>query len=337
MKLKIKPLSQKSAPWGLKKLGFSNVSISGYGCVLVNCSMICNYFGHETTPDKLNEDMKRVHGYYNKNLWQWHKLTEIYPDIKFTGGLDFPNDPTPLNKIDKQLNKGFPVIAYLDYSSKPGIQTHFVLIVGKVNGDYLINDPLGGETYFFKAKYGDIVKRVLGLRFYEGKVLNALQTGSNEDLDICLDQHRKLMAVIKRNDKKIERLEKVLEHNEVVKKALAKSNQELLSNLQETEKNREEMREQFLSDATKLKSEIKAKTKEADKLVLKLEKSKKALIYSRGLREKECKLNTELKDKNREIQKMLDVCQTDLTKKQLQKKKSGGLLVRLIRCFLNEV
>ena len=330
MKLKIKPLSQKSAPWGLKKLGFSNVSISGYGCVLVNCSMICNYFGHETTPDKLNEDMKRVHGYYNKNLWQWHKLTEIYPDIKFTGGLDFPNDPTPLNKIDKQLNKGFPVIAYLDYSSKPGIQTHFVLIVGKVNGDYLINDPLGGETYFFKAKYGDIVKRVLGLRFYEGKVLNALQTGSNEDLDICLDQHRKLMAVIKRNDKKIENLEKTLEHNEVVRKALAKSNQELLSNLQETENSCKEIRAKFLSEQDKLKSEIKALTKENKNWQSALESSKVSWKNCEGRKKNLRQEILDLKKEKQDNKRRYEARGT----RDIKKMPVGKLLVYLVKKVL---
>jgi len=222
----IKPLGQKDKKWASKKLGFGTGTIGDYGCVLTCCTMLCNYYSHNTAPDKLNEDMKKVGGYYNKNLWQWHKLTEIYPDIKFTGGLDFPNDPTPLNKIDKQLNKGFPVIAYIDYSSKPGIQTHFVLIVGKVNGDYLINDPLGGETYFFKAKYGDIVKRVLGLRFYEGKVPNAPQTGSNE-LAECLKAHQSLMRQLEAKGKELERFKHRLQVSETVRKSLGSTIKQL--------------------------------------------------------------------------------------------------------------
>jgi len=75
-----------------------------------------------------------------------------------------------LEKIDAYLTAKKPVIALVDFSPTAGIQTHFVIIIGKENQSYLINDPWTGETYFFEAKYGDPAKQIFGLRLYSGEV-----------------------------------------------------------------------------------------------------------------------------------------------------------------------
>jgi len=177
MKFAIRPISQRNSQWKDKLLGTSTVStIGNYGCLLTCCAMLCRYFGKDTDPERLNEEMKKVKGFYQGSYWLWGKLTEVYPDITFDWNVyndgQCADIPAPLELVDKLLDDQTPVIVKVDFSPTAGVQDHWVLIIGKENDSYLINDPWTGETYFFQAKYGDPVTGIYQICAYKGPVDN---------------------------------------------------------------------------------------------------------------------------------------------------------------------
>jgi hypothetical protein len=172
MKLAInEPISQKDPRWSGLKLGNSNVTIGGYGCNLCCHSMLVKYYGYNYNPDALNELYKQKGVFQDQNLINYWKIPEVFPDITCpTGGfLQCPDTPAPLHLIDEYLNNKMPVICLVDFDkATQGLQTHFVLIIGKEAKDYLVNDPATGETYWFSAKYGPPAQGIMGLRLYQG-------------------------------------------------------------------------------------------------------------------------------------------------------------------------
>jgi hypothetical protein len=177
-KLTIEPLSQKDPRWRYKKLGFSTSTIGGFGCLLVCHSMLLRYYGHDILPDALNEIYKEKGVYQNQNLIDYWKLPAVFPDLScpVNGYVQCPDTPAPLEIIDSYLDKKMPVIAMLDFdTATQGVQTHFVLVIGKDGSDYFINDPETGETYFLTgskyAKFKDPAKDIYGLRLYQGPVV----------------------------------------------------------------------------------------------------------------------------------------------------------------------
>ena len=169
MKLPIIPLSQRDLKWKDKKLGKSTaLTIGSDGCLLVCHSMMLNYFGHEQTPDILNEIYKSKNVFDNAliNFYAAGNVFEDFDAVEYYNSIDVPCD---LSKIDKCLSEKQPVIAYVDNVSGDNKPDHFVLIIGKSeDGHYFTNDPWTGETYYFDAKWGDPERYIYGLRIYKG-------------------------------------------------------------------------------------------------------------------------------------------------------------------------
>lgn len=172
MKLSILPLSQNDPRWKSKKYDGIDGTMGRYACNLVCQTMFLRYLGQDILPDALNEIYKSK-GVYDKNgLINFYAAGEAFANTwtaeEFYQCMDVPCD---LSKIDKLLDQKMPVIAMVDFDANPATtgDWHFVLIIGKENDSYLINDPYTGETYFFEAKYGDPAKMIYGLRIYKGK------------------------------------------------------------------------------------------------------------------------------------------------------------------------
>lgn len=185
MKLSIELLSQKDKRWKDLKLGTSTVStIGGYGCLLCCHSMMLRYYKHELLPDALNVLYKEKGVYNDATLINYWKIPAVFPDIQipiFTdkpyhdGFIQCPDEPAPLDLVDQWLDKKMPVIGLVDFdAATQGLQSHFVLIIGKDNNDYFILDPMANPTdgaYYFSAKYGDPAHGLMGLRVYSGPVV----------------------------------------------------------------------------------------------------------------------------------------------------------------------
>lgn len=173
MKLNIPPLSQKDARWSRKKLGTSSVTIGNYGCLLTCHSMMLCYYGHDDLlPDTLNELYKNKKVFDPKGQINFWAAANCFDDISGDEHYQCYDVPCDLKKIDKYLNEKKPVIALVDFSPKAGVQTHFVIIIGKDEaGSYIVNDPWFGDEQYFQNRYGDDpAKFIYGLRLYSGEV-----------------------------------------------------------------------------------------------------------------------------------------------------------------------
>lgn len=191
MKLPILPLGQRDTRWGSKKLGKSTVlTISSDGCLLTCHSMMLTYFGHECTPDVLNEIYKGKNVFDNA-LINFYVAGTVYDDFKAVEYYNCVDVPCDLSKIDSCLAKKWPVIAFVDNINGDGKPDHFILIIGKSDdGHYIVNDPWTGETYYFDAKWGDPVKGIYGLRIYSGTPAN-----NTSDADKISDLETKVKSL----------------------------------------------------------------------------------------------------------------------------------------------
>lgn len=249
MKLNIEPLSQKDSRWRYKKLGTSTVTLGTSGCVLTCLSMLCTYYKHPVFPDQLNDMLVNINGFANQNLMKWEVLTLLFPDIHWDQRLDCPNTPAPLDIVDDYLGQSKPVVALVDFDpNTPDLQQHFVLVIGKDNNDYFINDPWTGETYFLSAKYGEPAKAICGLRLYSGPVV--VQEEHYQVVykgQVLASYERNPIDTIDTLDKKLEgartNLAQEIQNNTALQAILTqqeKDNADLLAHLRDVEKSRDE-------------------------------------------------------------------------------------------------
>ena len=220
MKLNIKPLKQGDAEWKNEKLGKSTTrTIGSDGCLLVCHTMSWNWFGYNFDPSTLNEHYKKNDVFVGA-LIMFHKAADALDNITADEFYNCLTVPCDTGKIDRYLNEGKPVIAFVDNVHADNKPDHFVLIIGKdENEKYLVNDPVLGETVYFHAVWGDDPARsIYGLRLYSGPVpeddcetklaeLQANYEKTNEMLSIKTDEVSIQQAEIRVKDAKIEVLQ----------------------------------------------------------------------------------------------------------------------------------
>ena len=105
-------------------------------------TMVSNAFGASETPATLNDKMKNAGGFQGANIIP-AVLPTVVPQVHFNRFQSSAsgNLPTPLNDIDATLSNNKPVIVEVDYSPAPGLQSHWVVLLGKSGNDYVIQDP----------------------------------------------------------------------------------------------------------------------------------------------------------------------------------------------------
>lgn len=193
MILNVPIFSQADPRWAGVQLGFSSTTIQQYGCLLTSAAMMCKYYGKDTDPPKLNEAMKAKGG-FSGNLFVWSVLPVVYPDILMDWNyyIKCETTPAPLNKIDELLNAGVPVIVKVDFNPATSpINEHWVLVVGKQDGSYVINDPIDGTRVKFESRYGAPEKFIFRIAAYRGTPAVVDLTGT-ERLMRLWDAHEEL-------------------------------------------------------------------------------------------------------------------------------------------------
>ena len=137
---KTQNLYQNDEKWKNTRLGNSNETIGGWGCLLTSATMMLNGIGYNETPETVNEKMKRAGGFQGA-LFIPSVMPRIWPNCAYRDMQPCETSPAPLAQIDAAIEAGKPVILQVDWNKQVGIQTHFVLVKEKRGDDYIIYDP----------------------------------------------------------------------------------------------------------------------------------------------------------------------------------------------------
>ena len=143
---KTENLYQNDEKWKNTKLGNSNETIGGWGCLLTSVTMMLNGMGYNETPETVNEKMK-ANGGFQGAFFIPSMLPYAYPNVIYRDMQPCESFPAPVALIDAAVAAGKPVILQVDWNKQAGIQTHFVLIKEKQGDDYILYDPYkyGGD------------------------------------------------------------------------------------------------------------------------------------------------------------------------------------------------
>lgn len=123
------PLSQRDPRWKDIKLGTGSTTISSHGCLITCLAMLAG-----TTPDVVNEELKRVGGYQNGNLVIWSALDKTNLGLRFIERSRVYNN--------EKVSNNLPCIVEVD-GSRIGAKQHFVLYIGNKR---MIDPWFGRET-----------------------------------------------------------------------------------------------------------------------------------------------------------------------------------------------
>lgn len=130
---------QRDARWADERIGGFGESMAHVGCTVCSLAMALDYYGAKTTPKELNEFLKANEGYNPRGWLRWNAVDKV------SGGkvtMDYLGRPTHA-VIDRALQNRQPVLAKVYINA---VIPHWVLIVGKDGGEYLMRDPLGAEN-----------------------------------------------------------------------------------------------------------------------------------------------------------------------------------------------
>jgi hypothetical protein len=158
--------SQRDPRWADTLLGRGPETIGYIGCALTSVAMYASGWGFTETPATLNKKLKNIGGYVHQAII-WGAITRIYPRLRCTGLTICGDSPAPLSQIANSLDSGQPVIAEVDFSPAPGLQTHWVLLYGRMGNDYRILDPwpypteTGQVTLMSRYSHGRTLQRAV--------------------------------------------------------------------------------------------------------------------------------------------------------------------------------
>jgi hypothetical protein len=143
---KTQNLYQNDEKWKNTKLGHSNETIGGWGCLVTSVTMMLNGMGYNETPETVNETMKSKGGFQGA-FFIPSMLPYAYPSLIYKGIQPCESSPAPTGLIDAAVAAGKPVILQVDWNKQAGIQTHFVLVKERKGDDYVLYDPYkyGGD------------------------------------------------------------------------------------------------------------------------------------------------------------------------------------------------
>ena len=105
--------------------------------------MVSTGFGYNETPASLGQKLVALgpNVAFIGALVVPAYLPRVLPGVVYRDFMECRNTPAPMERIDAALAAGWPVIVEVDYSPKAELQSHWVVLYEKQNGDYLLQDP----------------------------------------------------------------------------------------------------------------------------------------------------------------------------------------------------
>jgi len=176
---KTQNLYQNDDKWKNTKLGHSNETIGGWGCLLTSVTMMLNGMGYNETPETVNEKMKASGGFQDA-FFIPSMLPYAYPNVIYKNMQPCESFPAPVAQIDAAVAAGKPVILQVDWNKQAGIQTHFVLVKEKQGDDYILYDPYkyGGDgpskdvllTKRYKYNGATLATEISAVLWFDGNI-----------------------------------------------------------------------------------------------------------------------------------------------------------------------
>lgn len=133
---------QNDSEWSKDKIGNTNSTLAYAGCLISCVATSVTSMGTYITPKTLNEKLTSASGYLADNLI-WNKINTVEPKVDYSYKRIF-NSKT----IEKNLLDGLLPIVNVKYN-KTGI-THWVVIVGSKDNDFIIYDPANQNKEYIK-------------------------------------------------------------------------------------------------------------------------------------------------------------------------------------------
>jgi len=145
------------------KLGFSNYSFSGYGCAVTSVAMVLKYYGLNVDPMSLNSDWQNIFSCTCKIknpegckinqkdcnecvAFCWYGVTKPPYNMKVSGIVDY-HQPISVADLNQYFQPGRPMIIFLNTATPKSPKGHYVVVVGKINDKFVVNDPILGTVY----------------------------------------------------------------------------------------------------------------------------------------------------------------------------------------------
>jgi hypothetical protein len=171
--------SQQDPQWRDLRLGFDpTATIGSLGCLLTDLAMVATGFGYKETPASLGQKLVALgpNVAFLGALVVPAYLPHVLPGMVFRDFLECRDTPAPMDRIDAALAAGWPVIVEVDYAPKVGLQSHWLVLYEKRNGDYLLQDPYpnppeAGAVFLSNSRYafaGPPAKIITSVVWLEG-------------------------------------------------------------------------------------------------------------------------------------------------------------------------
>lgn len=135
--------------WSDDRIGESDSSMGGAGCLVTSVASAANALGFAITPKDLNRKLTEAGAYAGDRLI-WTKLSEILPGLGYSYKRIFS-----ASTMEKDLADGrLPIVSVRFLGD--GV-THWVLIVGAEDGEFMIYDPANSaKTYLPLSRHGKV-------------------------------------------------------------------------------------------------------------------------------------------------------------------------------------
>lgn len=141
--------NQRDKIWATDRLGDTSETVGKVGCLVSSVGMNLSYYGIVMNPKEINEKLTTIEGFTSRGWLIWSELSTITDDKV---SISFPK--LSHENIEKHLLKKEPVLAKL-YIRR--VIPHWVLIVGKEEGEYMMLDPLKDKKPIKFSSYGSYI------------------------------------------------------------------------------------------------------------------------------------------------------------------------------------